>query len=251
MRHRLARRCLKNTLHVWNPPAYDVFWVAKLHPRTSRLTIAPWCRKRQSCSLIDFRSTCRCTISPRPTHGLYIPPTTTTTKTKMKRKQEVVSRRSSSSGGGILWPQLYRSYSCCYCIVLSLLLQYSGHFGADAGWIDLDTPFDKRTTQSLVDHSTYYLVSCFIMLSIGFLLLHRHLTYRRNDDTILSLDTMLIHIHTHTHIHTYRSCRMNLMSPTGLLPTAMIQCGRLLIGPMTTPAAPVVVVCNFTIPVAL
>lgn len=28
-----------------------------------------------------------------------------------------------------------------------------------AGWIDLDTPFDKRTTQSLVDQSIYYLVS--------------------------------------------------------------------------------------------
>jgi hypothetical protein len=154
--------------------------------------------------MIDFRYTCRCTIPPRPTLGLYIPPTiTTTTTTKMKRRQEVISR---SSGGGILsgWPQ-HRSYSC-YCILLSLLLQ-CGHFGVDAGWIDLDTPFDKRTTQSLVDHSTYYLVSwlaCFLLHATGFLFLPNHLTKRRNDNTILSLDIMLLHkTHSHTRTNIY------------------------------------------------
>jgi hypothetical protein len=51
----------------------------------------------------------------------------------------------------------------CYFIrsLLLLLLWCCCHcdFFCTAGWIDLDTPFDKRTTQSLVDHCTYYLVS--------------------------------------------------------------------------------------------
>jgi hypothetical protein len=44
-------------------------------------------------------------------------------------------------------------------LVLPLVLAALGLQGVSAGFVDMDTPFDKRTTTSFVDGSTYHLVS--------------------------------------------------------------------------------------------
>jgi hypothetical protein len=44
-------------------------------------------------------------------------------------------------------------------LVLQLMLAALGLEGVSAGFIDMDTPLDKRTTTSFVDKSTYHLVS--------------------------------------------------------------------------------------------
>lgn len=43
-------------------------------------------------------------------------------------------------------------------LVLLLLLQWGDDHGAEASWIDIDTPLEKRTTTSFVDGATYELV---------------------------------------------------------------------------------------------
>jgi hypothetical protein len=52
-------------------------------------------------------------------------------------------------------------------LVVSMLL--SSTLG---GWIDSDTPLDKRTTTSLVDGSTYQLVCVCYSIAVSFLLFY-------------------------------------------------------------------------------
>lgn len=46
----------------------------------------------------------------------------------------------------------------CLARILLLVLQIAASF---SGWIDPDTPLDKRTTRSFIDGTTYHLVRCF------------------------------------------------------------------------------------------
>ena len=43
--------------------------------------------------------------------------------------------------------------------IVQLLLAALGVHSVSAGFIDMDTPLDKRTTKSLIDGSVYHLVS--------------------------------------------------------------------------------------------
>ena len=47
----------------------------------------------------------------------------------------------------------------CFGVNLLWLMLLASLHPVDSGWIDEDTPQDKRTTTSLVDGTTYHLVS--------------------------------------------------------------------------------------------
>lgn len=49
--------------------------------------------------------------------------------------------------------------SVCTSLFRQLALAAIAFQGVSAGFIDMDTPLDKRTTKSLIDGSVYHLVS--------------------------------------------------------------------------------------------
>lgn len=51
-------------------------------------------------------------------------------------------------------------------MIYSLLLCLTMARIANAGFVDMDTPLDKRTTTSLVDGTVYHLVSCNTLASL-------------------------------------------------------------------------------------
>lgn len=76
----------------------------------------------------------------------------------IKRKEtvkEMSDLSSTSRGPAALRPTFAREPSWLATLYIALTLIQT----ATAGFIDMDTPLDKRATQSLVDGSTYHLVS--------------------------------------------------------------------------------------------
>jgi len=70
-------------------------------------------------------------------------------ETNIPSKMTERSARKSSQASGVGLP----GFQMLTLLFLSLAIV------AEGGWVDPDTPLDKRTTKSIVDGSTYDLVS--------------------------------------------------------------------------------------------
>ena len=106
----------------------------------------------------------------------------------------------------------------------------------EAGFIDMDTPLDKRTTTSLVDGSVYHLVSYNCAKGVRCAVISPSAwrdNYPRDGSRRL--------------FPVIRSCPMNSMSPTDPSRTAMILCGLLWTNPMTILLQQAEGPCNSTI----